>query len=497
MKATDLGCRKGAITRFFVALFCLILVVLLQAGLAATPASLRLNAQLLGGTSSASHASRASRFIVRDIAGLSGINLTCSLLGCQVLQSVGDPDGQLFVVQSSGLIDSALFLTQLLSAGGVISAEPDQSGHTPPAATNVWPWYAYDRTLVSYFGVAVWEGYLIQTPNQIVRTAEAQSAFAVSGSGTTVALIDTGVDPNNTILAPNLVYGYDFTRNTDGGSEMADLTQSTVGVVDGSPAPLNSSSAGVIDQSTVGVVDQSTVGVVDQSRYSAFGHGTMTAGIVHLVAPNASLMPLKAFSASGVGYESDVLRAVYYAVNHHAKIISMSFEFASPSVELANAITYATTKNVICVGSAGNSASMTVVFPSGLPNVIDTASTSNTNTPSSFSNYGTPPVWISAPGEAVLTTYPNQTYALGWGTSFSTPFVSGTVALMASLNAANIDLLNQSTAAQSLSHAQPIPQIGYGFGVLDTYQAVQAWQNFLSLNVTVSCTNLSCQTTIQ
>ena len=128
MKATDLGCRKGAITRFFVALFCLILVVLLQAGLAATPASLRLNAQLLGGTSSASHASRASRFIVRDIAGLSGINLTCSLLGCQVLQSVGDPDGQLFVVQSSGLIDSALFLTQLLSAGGVISAEPDQSG---------------------------------------------------------------------------------------------------------------------------------------------------------------------------------------------------------------------------------------------------------------------------------------------------------------------------------------------------------------------------------
>src|SRR5437588_12047558 len=111
MKATDLGCRKGAITRFFDALFCLILVVLLQAGLAATPASLRLNAQLLGGTSSASHASRASRasrFIVRDIAGLSGINLTCSLLGCQVLQGVGDPDGQLFVVQSSGLIDSAL-----------------------------------------------------------------------------------------------------------------------------------------------------------------------------------------------------------------------------------------------------------------------------------------------------------------------------------------------------------------------------------------------------
>src|SRR5207253_6395058 len=68
-------------------------------------------------------------------------------------------------------------------------------------------------------------------------------------------------------LAPHLVYGYDFTRNTDGGSEMADVTQSTVGVVDGQSATLN--------QSSEGTVQQSTVGVVDQSGFSAFGHGTM------------------------------------------------------------------------------------------------------------------------------------------------------------------------------------------------------------------------------
>jgi len=37
----------------------------------------------------------------------------------------------------------------------------------------------------------------------------------------------------------------------------------------------------------------------------------MTAGIVHLVAPNAGLMPLKAFNANGTGYASDVLRAMY------------------------------------------------------------------------------------------------------------------------------------------------------------------------------------------
>jgi hypothetical protein len=68
---------------------------------------------------------------------------------------------------------------------------------------------------------------------------------------------------------------------------------------------------------------------------------------------------------------------------------------------------------------------------------------------------------------------------------------------MASLDSTNAGLLNQATAAQALSHAQPIQQTGYGFGVLDTYQAVQAWQNFLSMSVSASCSGISCQTSIQ
>jgi subtilisin family serine protease len=160
----------------------------------------------------------------------------------------------------------------------------------------------------------------------------------------------------------------------------------------------------------------------------------------------------------------------------------MSFEFKSPSVELVKALSYATGQNVICVASAGNDGSMAIVYPSGLPNVIDVASTSNTNTPSAFSNYGTPPVWISAPGEAVMSTYPYGTYAVGWGTSFSAPFVSGTVALMASLSPTASRLLNQGTAANAISHAKRIPDSQYGFGVLDTYQAMQAWVNFLRPN---------------
>jgi subtilisin family serine protease len=253
---------------------------------------------------------------------------------------------------------------------------------------------------------------------------------------------------------------------------MADVTQSTVGVLDGSQQPAQ------VNQSTVGVLDQSTVGVLDGPQYAAFGHGTMTAGIVHLVAPNAKIMPLKAFNSAGTAYASDVLRAIYYAVSHGAKVISMSFDFTTYSQELATAINYATMKGVICVASAGNDGTMEAVYPASLSNVIDVASTSNNNTPSSFSNYGAPPVWLSAPGEAVMTTYPFGTYAAGWGTSFSAPLVSGTVALMAGTSGF---LLNEQKAANALSHAQYIPYSQFGHGVLDTYQAEKAWRNSLGL----------------
>ena len=486
MKAIDLDCyRNWTKARVLSVLLCWCLATASLPALARSMPGVHLYSQLARFTGGA-----PVRFIVRDTQGLAGLNVTCSLLGCQVLQAIGDPDGQLFVIQTSGLVSSPIFLAQLLAATGITNAEADQRGATPPAASDTMPWYAYDQILTNYYGADVWQGYVFQTPNQIVRTSDTQASFTVSGMGVKVALIDTGIDPNNAILAPHLVDGYDFTRNTAGGSEIGDINQSTAGVIDGSVQPVNGSTA---------AVNQSTAGVIDGLQYSAFGHGTMTAGIIHLVAPNSWLMPLKSFSADGTGYESDVLRAIYYAVSRNAKVINMSFEFTSSSVELAKAITYATSHSVICVGSAGNDGSLTIVYPSGLPNVIDVASTSNSNTPSWFSNYGTPPVWISAPGEAVLTTYPYGTYAVGWGTSFSAPFVSGTVALMASLDSTNAGLLNQTTAAQALSHAQPIQQTGYGFGVLDTYQAVQAWQDFLtvSVNVSASCSGISCQANIQ
>jgi subtilisin family serine protease len=269
------------------------------------------------------------------------------------------------------------------------------------------------------------------------------------------------VDPTNPVLKNLLVSGYDFTRNANGGSEDSDVSASP---------DLSGAQAAEVNQRTVAVLDQRTVAVLDGSGYSAFGHGTMTAGIVHLVAPQAKIMPLKAFNANGSGYDSDVLRAIYYAVKNGAKVLSMSFDYTSYSPELANAIKYANSNGVVSVASAGNDGEQIAVYPGSLPGVVDVASTSNSDIQSTFTNYGAPPVWLAAPGEGVMTTYPWGTWAAGWGTSFSAPLVSGTAALMLGTNGG----CTASRVASGLAHADSVSDPQLGHGRLDTYLAVQS-----------------------
>jgi subtilisin family serine protease len=401
-----------------------------------------------------------TRLIVRDSLGLPGINLTCLLTGCKVVTGLGDPNGQLFLVTLPAVLNPVTGLLKLNLQTGILSVEIDQTVATQPAYASGTPAYLTDEAPTTYYGSTVWHGYVAQPANQLINTDKTHAEFNVTGAGTTVAVIDTGVDPTNPILQGVLVNGYDFTRNTAGGSESND--------VKATPNNTQAQSA-TVNQRTVAVLDQRTVAVLDGGPYTAFGHGTMTAGLVHLVAPKANIMPLKAFSANGTGYDSDILRAIYFAVNHGAKVMNMSFDYASYSPELARAISYANSKGVISVASAGNDGLYTVVYPGGLPGVIDVASTSNYDVQSSFTNYGAPPVWIAAPGEGVVTTYPWGTYAAGWGTSFSTPLVAGTAALMVGANS------NCPTWAVpiGLANADYLGNQNLGFGRLDTYQAVQ------------------------
>jgi len=285
-----------------------------------------------------------------------------------------------------------------------------------------------------------------------------------------VAFLDTGVDFTNPVLAASLSLGWDFTTNTPGGFETqsAQVNQSTTSILDQSTTSiLDAESMLVLDQSTTSILDQSTTSILDGTpATSDYGHGTMIAGIIHLVAPSARLLPVKVFWNDGTSNLSTILSGLYWAVDHGASILSMSFSMSDYSWEFFKALNYASSQGVISVASAGNDGEQVTVYPAGYSQVMGVASTNDNDQRSSFSNYGNSLVTVAAPGEGVISTYPGMRYAAGWGTSFSAPFVSGAAALLLDING-NI---NQTQAQRAVSQAVPVGQ-GLGAGRLDLFQA--------------------------
>ena len=144
-----------------------------------------------------------------------------------------------------------------------------------------------------------------------------------------------------------------------------------------------------VNQSSIVIVTPQAAAALPSVQVpAAFGHGTMVAGLVHLVAPGAKIMPLKAFQADGTSRIFDIVRAIYYAVDHGARVINMSFSTLAWSPEVNHAINVATSQGVIVVSSAGNFGQEIIVYPAGQRNVVAVGST-NAASPaarSSFSN---------------------------------------------------------------------------------------------------------------
>src|SRR6266704_2811316 len=410
-------------------------------------------------------AAAQQRYIVVSTGGLSSVLNLCSLLGCQVQGSLDGNLGQTFLVTTTNLLNTTLtFLESLL---GIVSIEPDHFlPIAQPSLANI-PYGLYDTSPVSYYGTVVSHGYAAQPAAQIIRLQDAQNGFGISGTGI-VALIDTGVDPYHPVLYPVLLQGYDFTRNQAGASEWLDLSSTGISTTTSPNAqPV------MVQQSSAAILDQSSAAILDGSPYVAFGHGTMTSGLVHLVAPKAKILPLKAFSSNGTGNLSNIVAALYYAVQNKANVVNMSFDLSYPSPALSQAISSANKAGVVLVAAAGNENSSARVYPASVSgSVVGIASTTDWDARSSFSNYGSADVWIAGPGENVISTYPGGTYGSEYGTSFSAPLVAGTVALLLSAK----QPINQSKAANALQHAVLLtPDLNYGR--LDVYQAISAWVN--------------------
>ena len=319
----------------------------------------------------------------------------------------------------------------------------------------------------TYANSPVWGPYVNQPVVTLVGIDKAQAL--ATGRRALVATIDTGADFLHPALRGALLPGTDLTGQNGIGDESLDLTGAAAQEFDQETTPiLDGGGSIILNQETTPILDfdQETTPILDSVLPPALGHGTMVAGLIHLVAPNAMIMPVKAFDANGSATMSQVIAGIYFAVKRGADVINMSFSSQQSSDELKKAIAYAVSNGVICVASVGNDGSDVSVYPAAYDSIIGVGSTNNLDARSSFSNYGST-ADLAAPGEGLITTYPRNRYAAAWGTSLSTPLVAGAAALLIDLNGK----LSIGAAATDLSQAVPVGQ-GLGAGRLDIVKAL-------------------------
>jgi subtilisin family serine protease len=274
--------------------------------------------------------------------------------------------------------------------------------------------------------------YGAQPALQLIRTQGAQQYS--TGRGIIIADINSRVDLGHPALAGHLGAGYDFVVNSPSNSGAAlNDDQSTAGFLDD-----DQSTAGFLDddQSTAGFLDGSGVHLLSPlfaEGGGASAHGTFCAGLLVAVAPDATVMPLRAFDDNGHSDLFTLAKAIRYARRNGAQVLNMSFGTLTDAKVLRDAIDYARAGNVVLVTSAGNNNTSAPQYPAAYPGVLAVAATDLVDRKASFSNYGGY-VFVDAPGSHIISATPGAGYGIASGTSFSAPMVAGMAALIRSMD---------------------------------------------------------------
>ncbi|MEM9712445.1 MAG: S8 family serine peptidase [Actinomycetota bacterium] len=242
-----------------------------------------------------------------------------------------------------------------------------------------------------------------------------QTWDAVDGTGTTIAVIDTGVRATH-----------------------EDLTGRLLPIVD------------LLD------------GRVDGTEADHF-HGSHVSGIavatagndlgIRGVAPGARVLPIRALGVNGTGSTATVAEGILHAVEQDVDVINLSLGANSPSTVINGAIEHAIANDIVVVAAAGNSAERgnPTIWPAALPGVLTVGAIDATGGRASFSSFG-PYVDVVAPGRDVVSTQQRDDGAYGGasGTSMAAPHVAAVAALVRqadpSLSEAEVRELVTSTA---------------------------------------------------
>lgn len=231
------------------------------------------------------------------------------------------------------------------------------------------------------------------------------------------------------------------------------------------------------------------------------GHGTAVSGTIGAVGNNAlgvvgvnwsvSMMALKIFPDTGNSPNSASIAALQYCIlmkQRGTNIVASSNSYGSErdvNSTIFNdaqkiAIQSYTDAGMLFVAAAANDSidndGQTRAYPASYDNpfIISVAATDNKDQLATFSNYGLTTVDLGAPGVRVWTTMTGGGYQYIDGTSFSCPYTTGVIALMASVNQF---ATKEQLKAVLLASVDPIPALTgkcVTGGRLNAYNAIRA-----------------------
>ncbi|MBI9008485.1 MAG: S8 family serine peptidase [Tenericutes bacterium] len=209
-----------------------------------------------------------------------------------------------------------------------------------------------------------------------------------------------------------------------------------------------------------------------------YGHGTMVAGIIAAnkdnsegiagITQNTSLLIIKTNVTNEDSFkDSDLIEAIYYAIEQGADIINLSLgsNYANPQTE--EAIKAATQSGIVVVGASGNEGTDELMYPASFEECISVGAVDEDMEIAIYSSFNDA-VDLTAPGSDIITTSMNSGYVMGSGTSFAAPHVSGIIALYMSLYPnATINEIKQKLYATALDLGDNSLDPYYGYGLID------------------------------
>ncbi len=298
---------------------------------------------------------------------------------------------------------------------------------------------------------------------EMVRAPEVWEEFDTRGAGATVAVLDTGIDPNHPDLTVSGWAEYDAEGNlvSDDVSDASDVN----------------------------------------------GHGTHVAGTVAGgnasgtaigVAPEADLYGVKVLGDDGTGSFAQVVAGMEYATdNTSADVLQMSLGAQGYESGFIEPVQNARSTGKVVVASAGNSGSGASSSPGNVYDSFavgavdanrDVASFSGgetLNTSADWNDTNGTAEWpaeyvvpdASAPGVDVNSSLSGGGYGLKDGTSMAAPHVSGVAALVLSSTSRNVsddELYDAIRSTANHPKNNSTADTRYGTGIVDAYAAVSS-----------------------